>query len=174
MIKDTARIITFDGKSPRISDKAFITDNVVIIGDVIIEDYVNIWPNTTIRGDIGTIHIKKNTNIQDNSVIHTELDMPCIVGENCTIGHNTILHSALIDDNCLVGMGSIVLNKAEMKQFSMLGAGSLLTNRTVVKEKQLWIGSPAKYFRDLTEEEIKFNIESYKRYIEDAIKFSNN
>ena len=171
MFKDTARIITFNGKTPKISDKAFIADNVVIIGDVIIEDYVNIWPNATIRGDIDKIHIKKNSNIQDNCIIHNEIGVPCIVGENCTIGHGVILHSATIGNNCLVGMGSIVLDKAEMKEYSMLGAGALLSGRTIIPEKQLWLGSPAKYFRDLKEEEIKFNVESCKRYVESAMKF---
>ena len=166
MIKDSVKIMPYKGKKPKISEKAFIFDNVVIIGDVTIEDGVSIWPNTTIRADLNSIYIGKNSNIQDNSVLHVDFNYPCIVGENCTIGHAVILHSANIGDNCLVGMGSIVLNNATMKKTSMLGAGSMLTSKFVVPEGQLWIGSPAKYFRDLRKDEIEYNDNSWKEYFE--------
>ena len=160
------KILSFNGKTPQIHKSAVIADNVVIIGDVIIEENVNIWPNTTIRGDLGTIHIKKNTNIQDNSVIHTDYNLPCIIGENCIIGHSAILHSAIIENNCLVGMGSIILNNTKMEEYSMLGAGSMLTNNMIVPQKQLWLGSPAKYFRDVRESVIEYNKNAVTEYIE--------
>ena len=160
------KILTFNGKTPQIHKSAVIADNVVIIGDVIIEENVNIWPNTIIRADLGRIHIKKNTNIQDNSVIHVDYNLPCVVGENCIVGHSAILHSANIGNNCLVGMGSIVLNNAKMEDYSMLGAGSMLTSNIVIPAKQLWLGSPAKYFRDVRESEIEYNKKSVEEYIE--------
>lgn len=159
------KILSFNGKTPQIHNSAIITDNVVIIGDVIIEENVNIWPNTTIRADLGRIHIKKNTNIQDNSVIHVDYNLPCTVGENCIIGHSVILHSANIGNNCLVGMGSIVLNNAKMEDYSMLGAGSMLTSNVTIPTKQLWLGSPAKYFRDVKESEIEYNKKSVDEYV---------
>ena len=158
-------IRSFNGKKPVIHEKAIIGDNVVIIGDVIIEENVNIWPNTTIRGDMAQIHIKKNTNIQDNSVIHVDYDTPCIVGENCIIGHRALLHSAIINDYCLVGMGSIVLDNAKMESYSMLGAGSMLTSNKTIISKQLWISSPAKYFRDISDIEIKHGLLAIDHYI---------
>lgn len=159
------KILSFNGKTPQIHNSAIITDNVVIIGDVIIEENVNIWPNTTIRADLGRIHIKKNTNIQDNSVIHVDYNLSCTVGENCIIGHSVILHSANIGNNCLVGMGSIVLNNAKMEDYSMLGAGSMLTSNVTIPTKQLWLGSPAKYFRDVKESEIEYNKKSVDEYV---------
>ena len=111
------------------------------------------------------IHIKKNTNIQDNSVIHVDYDTPCIVGENCIIGHRALLHSAIINDYCLVGMGSIVLDNAKMESYSMLGAGSMLTSNKTIISKQLWIGSPAKYFRDISDIEIKHGLLAIDHYI---------
>lgn len=168
------KILPFNNKTPQIHKSAIIADNVVIIGDVIIEENVNIWPNTTIRADLGQIHIKKNTNIQDNSVIHVDYDLPCVVGENCIVGHSTILHSATIGNNCLVGMGSIVLNNAKMEDYSMLGAGSMLTSKVIIPTRQLWLGSPAKYFRDVKESEIEYNKKSVAEYIELSIKLKNN
>ncbi len=159
-------ILEFDGKKPIIDKTAIIGNSAVIIGDVIIGENVNIWPNTTIRGDLGQITIGKNTNIQDNCIIHVDYNLPCIIGENCVIGHGAILHSANIGNNCLVGMGSIILNNAKMQNFSMIGAGSMLTNKTEVKEKELWLGSPAKYFRNLKDEEIEYNKKSAIKYIE--------
>lgn len=166
MIKDSVKILSYNGKSPKISDKAFILDNVVLIGDITIEDGVNIWPNTTIRADLNSIFIGKNSNIQDNSVIHVDFNYPCVIGENCTVGHGVILHSANVESNCLVGMGSIILNNGIMKKASMLGAGSMLTSNVVVSEKQLWLGSPAKFFRDLKKEELEYNNNSWQKYIE--------
>lgn len=148
-------IYSFNGKKPKIHETAIIGDNVVITGDVIIEENVNLWPNTTIRGDLAQIFIGKNTNIQENSVIHVDYGVPCIVGENCIIGHRALLHSAHIGNFCLVGMGSIVLDKAKMEDYSMLGAGSILTGGKNIESKQLWVGSPAKYFRNIDDNEIK-------------------
>ena len=166
MITDSAKIISYKGKTPKISERAFIFDNVVIIGDVTIEDGVNIWPNSTLRADLNNIFIGENSNIQDNSVIHVDFNYPCIVGKNCTIGHGAILHSTTIEDNCLVGMGSILLNNSTVKKTSMLGAGSMLTSNVIVPEGELWLGSPAKYFRALKKEEIEYNDNSWKEYLE--------
>ena len=175
MLKNTVKIIDYKGKKPKISEKAFIMDNVVIIGDVIVEDGANIWPNTTIRADLNKIYIGKNTNIQDNSVIHVDFNCPCVIKDNCTIGHGAILHSTYIEDNCLVGMGSILLNNSTMKKGSMLGAGSMLTSKITVPEKELWLGSPAKFFRNLKPEEIEYNNNSWKEYLELAKNiFINN
>ena len=167
-------IRSFKDKKPIIHERAIIGDNVVIIGDVIIEENVNIWPNTTIRGDLARIHIKKNTNIQDNSVIHVDYNTPCIVGENCIVGHRVLLHSAIIDNHCLVGMGNIVLDNAKMEEYSMLGAGSMLTNNKIINSKQLWFGSPAKYFRDITEDEIKHGLAAIDHYMSMAKNIFKN
>lgn len=158
-------VLEFNGQEPKISGSAIIGDGAVIIGDVIIEENVNIWPNTTIRGDLAQIKIGRNTNIQDNCVIHVEYDSPCIIGEDCIIGHGVILHSAIIGNNCLVGMGSIVLNDSRMDDFSILGAGSMLTGKNI-KKNELWFGSPAKFFRNIKAEEIEYNKKSVEGYIE--------
>lgn len=158
-------IRNFKDKKPIIHETAIIGDNVVIIGDVVIEENVNIWPNTTIRGDLARIHIKKNSNIQDNSVIHVDYGTPCVVGENCIVGHRVLLHSATIGNHCLVGMGSIVLDNARMEEYSMLGAGSVLTSNKIITSKQLWFGSPAKYFRNITEDEVRHGLKSVEYYI---------
>ena len=163
-------LIEFDGKTPQIGKNVYIGDNTVIIGNVIIEDNVNIWSNCSIRGDINQIIIKKNTNIQENSVLHTDEKYPCIIGENCTIGHRVILHSTTVGNNCLVGMGSILLDNSKMEDFSMIGAGALLSSKKIILSKELWLGSPAVKFRDLKEEEINHFEDSYKLYIKLASK----
>lgn len=159
------KIYSFRGKEPKIHKNVIVGDNVVIIGDVELEENVSIWPGVVIRGDLAPIRIGKNTNIQENSVIHVDYGVPCIVGENCIIGHRALLHSASIGNCCLVGMGSIVLDGARMEDYSMLGAASLLTGGKVVESKQLWVGSPAKYFRTIGDDEIVKGKNAVKDYV---------
>jgi len=118
-----------------------------------IEDRANIWFGSVLRGDIGKIYIGKNSNIQDNSVIHTDEDGACVIGDNVTIGHNAIIHSATIGDNTLVGMGATILSNAKIGKSCIIGAQALILENAVFEDSSLIVGIPAKAVRKLTQEE---------------------
>lgn len=164
-------LIEFNGKKPKVSEGAIIFDNATIIGNVEIEDGANIWFGAVIRGDIGKIYIGKNTNIQDNSVIHTDENGKCIIGENVTIGHGAIIHSAIIGDNTLVGMGATVLSNAKIGKDCIVGAQALILENAVFENGSLIVGIPAKAVRKLTEEEKQGLIEHALGYKELAKQY---
>ncbi len=160
-------IIKYKDKMPEIDNSTFIAENSVISGDVTIAENSGIWYGCVIRGDVSHIKIGKNTNIQDNTVVHvtranhlanktSDEGGPTIIGDNVTIGHGAIIHACTIEDNSFVGMGSIVMDLATIEKNSMLAAGAVLTPGKTIKSGQLWAGNPAKYFRDLSQEEIDY------------------
>ena len=142
-------------KEPKINGKVYIAESADVIGDVELSDGVNIWFGAVLRGDIEKIIIGKNSNIQDNVTVHTDLGIPCVIGENVTVGHNVIIHSCSVGDNTIVGMGSTVLNRTKIGKNCMIGANSLVTHSIPTEDGVLILGSPAKIVRKLSEEEIK-------------------
>ena len=158
---------------PTIGDDVFIAENAAVIGDTVIGERSNIWFGCTIRGDVHEIRIGKRTNIQDNSVIHTTRKVSgTYIGDEVTVGHGAILHACTIGNQVLVGMGAIILDEAVMEDRSMLAAGSVLTPKKRVPTGQLWAGSPARYMRDLTEEELNFLSISADNYVKLAVEYS--
>lgn len=148
-------IMGFKDTKPQIHESCFIAPTADIIGDVILEENVNIWFGTVIRADGNAIKIGKNTNIQDNSVVHIAGEnIDTIIGKNVTVGHNAIVHGCIVGDNCLIGMGAIILNRAEIGENTIIGAGSLVTEGKKIPSGVLCLGSPAKVIRNLTEDEI--------------------
>ncbi len=147
----------------------FIADTAKVLGNVTFGDNVGVWYNVTIRGDINSISIGDNANIQDGSIIHVGYKEPVIVGKNVTVGHNVILHGCQVHDNCLIGMGAILLNGSIVEENAIVAAGSIVPQGKVVKSGTLFMGSPAKYVRDLTENDLKHiqrNAEEYVNLIE--------
>lgn len=142
-------IKSFNGKTPKIADSAFVADNATVIGDVTIGENCSIWYGVVIRGDDGPIFIGDNTNIQDNSVVHT--DEGLTIGSGVTVGHNAIVHCKKIGDNVMIGMGSTALSGSEIGDNSILGAGALLTQNKVIPANSVAIGSPAKVLRETTD-----------------------
>ena len=124
-----------------------------------------------LRGDMNNIIIGENTNIQENSVVHVDINSPCIIGKNVTIGHGTIIHGCSISDNVLVGMGSIILNNAKIGKNTIIGAGSLVTQGKEFPEGVLILGNPAKVIRQLTEAEIESIQRSADNYVSLSKKY---
>ncbi|GMB09866.1 carbonic anhydrase/acetyltransferase-like protein (isoleucine patch superfamily) [Thermolongibacillus altinsuensis] len=148
-------IYPYKGHSPKIADSAFIADYVTITGDVTIGEETSIWFNTVIRGDVAPTIIGNRVNIQDNSVLHQSPNNPLIIEDDVTIGHQVILHSAIIRKNALIGMGSIILDGAEIGEGAFIGAGSLVPPGKKIPPRTLAFGRPAKVVRELTEEDEK-------------------
>jgi carbonic anhydrase/acetyltransferase-like protein (isoleucine patch superfamily) len=149
-------IIPYQGKSPTIAPGNFIAATAVLIGDTVLAEETSIWFGAVIRGDINSIHIGRFTNIQDNSVIHVSGDAPTIIGDYVTVGHGAIIHGSTIGDGCLIGMGSIILDKAVIGEGSLIAAGSLIKERQVVPPNSLVAGNPGVVKRQTTLEEREF------------------
>lgn len=158
-------IMDFEGINPKINKNTYISESVDIIGNVEIDENANIWFGTRLRGDINKIVIGANTNIQENSVVHVDVNSPCIIGKDVTIGHGAIIHGCTISDNVLVGMGSIILNNAQIGKNTIIGAGSLVTQGKSFKDGVLILGNPAKIVRELTDDEIKSIKSSADNYV---------
>ncbi len=152
----------YKGVLPTIPESCYVDQSAQVIGDVVLGEDASIWMNTTIRGDVHMIRIGHRSNIQDNSVLHGMLGKwPVIVGDDVTVGHTVTLHGCVVEDRCLIGMGVIVLNGARIGHDSILAAGTLIPEGVVVEPGSLWMGSPGKFRRYLTEEE-KSSILTYR------------
>jgi carbonic anhydrase/acetyltransferase-like protein (isoleucine patch superfamily) len=159
-------ILPFEGKMPRLHENVFVVDSAIIIGDVEIGKDSSVWFNTVIRGDVNYIRIGERTNIQDLSMLHVEKGLyPLVIGNEVTIGHSVTLHGCRIKDRCLIGMGVIILNNAEIGEESIIGAGSLITEHTVIPPRSLVIGSPGRVKRQVTEEELSWINRSAQNYL---------
>ena len=157
--------LQFNGVAPNINENAYVSESVDIIGDVKVEENVSIWFGARLRADMNKIVIGANSNIQENAVVHVDIESPVIIGENVTIGHSAIIHGCNISNNVLVGMGSIILNNAKISKNSIVGAGALVTQGKEFEEGVLILGNPAKAIRKLSEEEIKSIKRSADNYV---------
>ena len=157
--------LQFNGVAPSINENAYVSESVDIIGDVKVEENVSIWFGARLRADMNKIVIGANSNIQENAVVHVDIESPVIIGENVTIGHSAIIHGCNISNNVLVGMGTIILNNAKISKNSIVGAGALVTQGKEFEEGVLILGNPAKAVRKLSEEEIKSIKRSADNYV---------
>ncbi len=164
-------ILKLDNIKPKIHENTFIANSADIIGNVEIFENVSIWFGAVLRGDVEKIVVGKNSNIQDNSTVHTDFGIPCIIGENVTVGHNVVLHSCNISDNVIIGMGSTILNGAKIAKNCLVGANSLVTHKLEYEEGVLILGNPAKIVRILTDEEIEHIVKNANHYVENAKRY---
>ena len=160
------KLYQYKDKTPSIHPSAYIADYSVISGDVTIGEHSSIWFNTVIRGDVAPVIIGTKVNVQDNSVLHQSPNNPLILEDDVTIGHQCILHSCHVKKKALVGMGSIILDGAEIGEGAFIGAGSLVPQGKKIPPNTLAFGRPAKVIRPLTEEDKKDMDRIYKEYAE--------
>jgi carbonic anhydrase/acetyltransferase-like protein (isoleucine patch superfamily) len=154
------------GFIPKVGSDCYVAPNAFLIGDVVLGDRCSVWFNVTIRGDVMPIRVGKETNIQDGSVMHgTYGKVGCNLGDRVTIGHQVTLHGCTVGDECLIGMGSTIMDGAEIGEKSIVGAGSLVTEGSKFPPRSLILGRPAKVKRELTAEEIKFLSQSADNYL---------
>lgn len=161
-------LVKFLDKEPDTDKALYVADNSTVIGEVKLEEGSSVWFGAVIRADNGLIHIGKNSNVQDNTIMHERVE----IGENVSIGHGCIIHGCSIGDNTLVGMGSIIMNYAKVGKNCLVGAGSLITEGKEFPDNSLIMGSPAKVVKELPEDLLKENIINAKTYVQRAKNYS--
>lgn len=165
-------ILPYLGTMPTIHKHAYIAPTAAVIGRVTIGKGSTVWFQCALRGDVEAITVGEYTNIQDGTIIHvTRGGFPTRIGSYVTIGHQALLHACTLEDYSFVGMGACVMDGAVVESRAMLAAGALLTPGKRVKKGELWAGSPAKFFRALTEEELAFIDESAENYTIHGIEY---
>ena len=167
-------IYSLDGKEPTLPDGFYyVAESAQVIGQVVLREGAGIWFGAVLRGDNEPITVGENSNIQENSVLHTDMGFPLTIGKGCTIGHSAILHGCTIGDNSLIGMGATVLNGARIGANCLIGAGALVTEGKVIPDNSLVVGSPARVVKSLgtdAEAMLKF---SASHYVDNARRFSS-
>ena len=164
-------IYELEGHAPTLGKNAYVADSAQVIGKVTLEENASVWFGTIIRGDSEHIHIGKNSNVQDASVLHADPGVPLTLGENVSIGHQVMLHGCTVGDECLIGIGAVVLNGAKIGKNCLVGARSLVTEGKEFPPGSLIMGSPAKVVRELTPEQIEGLRQSARGYMANAKRF---
>jgi carbonic anhydrase/acetyltransferase-like protein (isoleucine patch superfamily) len=160
-------------KIPNVEAALFIAWNAEVAGSVTLAADTSVWFSATLRGDIEPITLGRGSNVQDGATLHIDFDLPCIVGEGVTIGHNAILHGCTVGDDCLIGMGAIVLSGAVIGRECIVGAGALVTEGKTFPPRSLILGSPAKAVRTLDDaaiEKVRENGRVYVRLAAEAAR----
>ncbi|WP_394390639.1 gamma carbonic anhydrase family protein [Shewanella woodyi] len=163
---------SYKGITPTLHQDVYIDEACVLVGDIDLDDDSSIWPLVAARGDVNHMKIGKRTNVQDGTILHVTRKSasnpnghPLLIGDDVTVGHKAMLHGCTVGNRILIGMGAIILDGAIVEDDVILGAGSLVPPNKVLKSGFLYVGSPAKQIRPLTEAELKFLPESAENYV---------
>jgi carbonic anhydrase/acetyltransferase-like protein (isoleucine patch superfamily) len=158
---------SINGKSPRIPESSFVAENATLIGDVSLGEESSVWFGAVIRTEIEPVMIGRQSNIQDNCVVHTDLAFPAKIGDRVSVGHGAVIHGAIVESNCLIGMRATLLNGAKIGENCLVAAGSLVTQGKEMPSNSLVMGFPAVAKRKLTDEEldrIRLNADHYNEF----------
>ena len=163
-----ALIIPVRGYTPVICKDCFLAENATIVGDVVMGDNCSVWFNAVLRGDVNSIKIGNNVNIQDGSVLHTLYQKSTIeIGDHVSIGHNVTIHGSKIHDYALIGMGAVVMDDAVVGEGALVAAGSVVLSKTVIGPNELWGGAPAKFIKMVEPEKAReMNVKIAHNYLQ--------
>ncbi len=156
--------IEYNGKAPQAAAAAFVAPTAVLAGDVILEEGSSVWYGAVLRADTGRIRVGKDSNVQDNAVLHTGPDLDVVIGDRVSIGHSAVVHGCTVGDDCLIGMHATVLNGAVLGQGSLIAAGALVTENTVIPPHSLVMGVPGKVRGTVTPEKAAELIHNVREY----------
>jgi carbonic anhydrase/acetyltransferase-like protein (isoleucine patch superfamily) len=160
-------IRSYQGRLPQIADGCYIDVSAQVIGDVMLGEHSSVWMNAVLRGDVNTIRVGANSNVQDCAVLHGQRNLyPVVVGDWVTIGHNATVHGCVVEDAVLIGMGVTILNNSRIGEGSIIAAGAVVPEHTVVPPRTLWAGVPAKMRRELSEKDRALILEYAKNYLD--------
>ncbi|EEQ95980.1 gamma carbonic anhydrase family protein [Brucella sp. ZJ1_1] len=166
-------IYAYNGHKPQFVDRSsnWIAPDATLIGKIVVGENAGFWFGAVLRGDNEPITIGDDTNVQEHTIMHTDIGFPLTVGAGCTIGHRAILHGCTVGENTLIGMGAIVLNGARIGKNCLIGAGALVTEGKVIPDNSLVVGSPAMVLRELDEAAVEKLKASAEHYVEKARSF---
>lgn len=167
-------LYALDGSAPTCDDSCWVAPDANVIGNVVLQANTSVWFGCTLRGDNELIRIGAGSNVQENTVMHTDPGYPLTIGENCTIGHKAMLHGCQIGNNSLIGMGATVLNGAKIGENCLIGAGALITEGKEIPDGSLVMGAPGKVVRMLDADAIAGLLRSAKHYQANARRFKAN
>ena len=159
-------IHSFEGRTPRIHETAYVAWNAEVEGSVDLAEGASVWYGAVLRADVASIRIGERTNVQDQAVLHVDSGMDCVLGNEVTVGHGAVVHACTVGDRCLVGMGAVILDGAEIGEESIVGAGALVTQGKKFPPRSMILGSPAKAVRELRPEEVRSLGEHARLYAE--------
>ena len=160
-------IRAYQGKTPRIAAGCYIDISAQVLGDVTLGENSSVWMNAVLRGDVNSIRVGANSNVQDCGVLHGQRYLyPVTVGDWVTIGHNATVHGCVVEDGCLIGMGVTILNDCRIGEGSIIAAGAVLPEHTVVPPRSLWAGVPGKMRRELGDEDRKLILQYAQNYLD--------
>ena len=161
-------IKSFQNLSPKIHETAFITDDAIIIGDVEIGEESSVWYGAVVRGDMASIAIGPQTNLQDGVIVHVDEGVPCAIGRRVGVGHRVILHGCTVEDDCLIGMGSVLLNEVRIGRGSVVAAGAVIPEGMTVPSGSLVMGVPGRIVRPVSEALTQRIAETWSHYVGQA------
>jgi carbonic anhydrase/acetyltransferase-like protein (isoleucine patch superfamily) len=160
-------IRTYLSHTPVVPASCYVDPSSQLLGDVLLGEHSSVWMNAVLRGDVNSIRVGSNSNVQDCAVLHGQRNVyPVIVGDWVTIGHNATVHGCVVEDEVLIGMGAVILNGARIGTGSIIAAGAVVPERTIVPPRTLWAGVPAKQRRELGEEDRKLILEYAQNYLD--------
>ncbi|MEY3200643.1 MAG: hypothetical protein RIR70_193 [Pseudomonadota bacterium] len=159
-------------RTPRLAEQSWVADTAVLIGDVVLEDNASVWWGCVLRGDNEPIIVGAGTNVQDGSVLHTDIGAPLTLGADITVGHMAMLHGCTVGDGSLIGMKAVVLNHAKIGRECLIGANTLIAEGKVIPDRSLVVGSPGRVVRTLSDEDVAkmranaaHYVENWRRYV---------
>jgi len=161
-----ALILPFRDVSPTVADTAWLAPNATVVGNVTLGERVSVFYGAVLRGDMDAITVGDDTNLQDNVTMHVDTGTPATIGARVSVGHGAILHGCTVEDDCLIGMGATVLNRAVIGSGSLVAAGAVVLEDSVIPPRSLVAGVPAKVRREITDEEFAKIQRNYRSYLE--------
>jgi len=159
-------IMAFQGRMPKIGRRVYIAPTAMIIGDVDIADGASIWFGAVLRGDMDSIRVGRDTNIQDNCTVHVDYNKPAIIGDRVTVGHNAVIHGCTIEEECLIGINAVVLNDAQIRRGSVVAAASVVREGQEVGPYHLVAGTPAVLKREIPEDALERITQPVQNYLD--------
>ena len=159
-------VITVYGKTPDVGSAAFVAPNATLAGDVMLAAGSSVWYGAVVRGDTGAIRIGKNSNIQDNAVLHCDVGGAVTLGKNVTVGHSALVHGCTVGDGSLIGMHATLLNHCVVGKNCIIGAGALVPEGMVIPDGSVAVGVPARVIKPVTEAQIEANLRNAEHYVE--------
>ena len=157
-----------------VAPSAWIADTATVVGEAHLAEWSSVWFGAVVRGDVEAIHIGRETNVQDLACLHADPGIACTLGERVTVGHGAIVHGAIVEDECLIGMRSVLLNGARIGRQSIIGAGTIVTEGKIIPPRSLVVGTPGRVIREVSDEDLRRILQGAQHYVDAAKQYKHS